>query len=192
MTQAIDRAEAKYRAIAADLSLELASSAVERDLRAGAPDEEIQRLRETGLLPLVVPSPYGGAGASWAEALKIVQELAKADGSIGQLYGNHLNLTTLAEVGGTPVQAEFYYHQTVERNLFWANAINTRDERLRLTPEGDHYRANGVKSFGTGVVEADYRVFSAVQDGVEAPPLFVIPKDREGLVYNDDWDNIGQ
>jgi alkylation response protein AidB-like acyl-CoA dehydrogenase len=193
MTQAIERTESRsYREIAAELSRELAASAVERDLRAGAPDEEIQRLRETGLLSLVVPQQYGGAGATWAEALKIVQELAKADGSIGQLYGNHLNLTTLAEVGGTAAQAEYYYRQTVEHNLFWANAINTRDERLKLTPEGDHYRVNGVKSFGTGVIEADYRVFSAVQDGVEIPPIFVIPKDREGLVYNDDWDNIGQ
>ncbi|WNZ27001.1 monooxygenase [Leptolyngbya sp. NK1-12] len=192
MTQAIERIETNYQQIAADLSDELAASAVERDLRAGAPDEEIRRLRETGLLPLVVPKSYGGGGATWAEALKIVQELAKADGSVGQLYGNHLNLTTLAEVAGTPAQAERYYRETVERNLFWANAINTRDERLKLTPEGDHYRVNGIKSFGTGVTEADYRVFSAVQEGVELPPIFVIPRDREGLVYNDDWDNFGQ
>lgn len=152
MTQAIERTEAKdYQKITADLSRELAARAVERDLRAKVPDEEIQRLRETGLLPLVIPKQYGGAGASWAEALKIVQELSKANGSIGQLYGNHLNLTTLAEVGGTPAQAGFYYRQTVERNLFWANAINTRDERLKLTTEDDHYRVNGIKSFGTGV-----------------------------------------
>lgn len=193
MTQAIERTESKnYQEIAADLSRELGASAVERDLRAGTPDEEIQRLRETGLLPLVVPKQYGGVGATWAEALKIVQELSKADGSIGQLYGNHLNLTTLAEVGGTSAQAEHYYRETAERNLFWANAINTRDERLKLTPEGEHYRVNGIKSFGTGVVEADYRVFSAVQEGVEIPPLFVIPRDREGLTYNNDWNNIGQ
>lgn len=193
MTQALERTEAKdYQTIAANLSRELAASAVERDLRAGVPDEEVQRLRETGLLSLVVPRQYGGTGATWAEGLKIVQELAKADGSIGQLYGNHLNLTTLAEVGGTPAQAERYYRETVSGNLFWANAINTRDERLKLTPEGDHYRLNGVKTFATGVVEADYRVFSAIQEGVEVPPIVVIPKDREGLTYNDDWDYFGQ
>lgn len=193
MTQALERTEAKsFQRIAAVLSRELAASAVERDLRAGAPDQEIQRLRETGLLPLVVPQQYGGIGATWAEALKVVQELAKADGSIGQLYGNHLNLTALAEVSGTAIQAERYYRETAERNLFWANAINTRDERLQLVPEGDHYRVHGIKSFGTGIIEADYRVFSAVQAGVELPPLFVIPRDRAGLTYNDDWDNIGQ
>lgn len=193
MTQALERIETKdYLAIALALSKELAQSAVERDLRAGIPTEEIQRLRETGLLPLVVPKEYGGAGATWAEALKLVQELSKADGSIGQLYGNHLNLTALGQVAGTPAQAERYYRETAEKNLFWANAINTRDTRLKIQPEDGHYRVNGIKTFGTGVIEADYRVFAAFQDGVELPFFFVIPKDREGLVYNNDWENIGQ
>ncbi len=49
-----------------------------------------------------------------------------------------------------------------------------------------------VKSFGTGISVADYRVFSALEDGVELPFIFIIPKDREGLVSNQDWDNIGQ
>jgi alkylation response protein AidB-like acyl-CoA dehydrogenase len=189
----LERVEVKdYAAIAASLSQSLSNSAVERDLRAGLPNEEIEQLRSSGLLPLVVPQRYGGAGATWVEALKIVQELSKADGSIGQLYGNHLNLTALGQVSGTPAQAERYYRETAEKNLFWANAINTRDERLKIAPEADHYRVNGVKTFATGVIEADYRVFSAVQDGQELPVFFVIPKDREGLVYNDDWNNIGQ
>ncbi|MBW4612724.1 MAG: acyl-CoA dehydrogenase family protein [Desmonostoc vinosum HA7617-LM4] len=178
--------------IATSLSTELAATAVERDIKAGLPDLEIQRLRETGLLPLVVPKEYGGTGATWTEALKIVQELSKVDGSIGQLYGNHLNLTALAHVSGTPEQKQRYYRETTEKNLFWANAINTRDTRLKITPNGEHFRVSGVKSFGTGVAIADLRVFSAVQDGVELPLLFVIPKDRAGVVSNQDWDNIGQ
>ncbi|MCP6759740.1 MAG: acyl-CoA dehydrogenase family protein [Fischerella sp. CENA71] len=179
-------------AIASSLSAELITTAVERDTKAGLPDVEIQLLRESGLLPLVVPNEYGGTGATWIEALKIVQELSKADGSIGQLYGNHLNLTALAHVSGTGEQKERYYRQTAEHNLFWANAINTRDTRLKVTPDGEHFRVNGVKSFGTGVAIADLRVFSALQDGTEIPWLFIIPKDRAGVASNQDWDNIGQ
>ncbi|MCG6134668.1 MAG: acyl-CoA dehydrogenase family protein [Nostoc sp. LLA-1] len=178
--------------VATSLSTELAASAVERDIKAGLPDLEIQRLRETGLLPLVVPKEYGGTGATWVEAFKIVQELSKADGSIGQLYGNHLNLTALAHVSGTPEQKARYYKETAEKNLFWANAINTRDTKLKITPEGDNFRVNGFKSFGTGVAIADLRVFSAIPDHSELPLLFVIPKDRTGVASNQDWDNIGQ
>jgi len=179
-------------AIASSLSQEFAETAVERDTQAGSPDLEVRRLRETGLLPLVVPKEYGGIGATWAEAFKIVQKLSQADGSIGQLYGNHLNLTALGHGSGTPEQKDRYYRETALNNLFWANAINTRDTRLKISPDGENFRLNGVKSFGTGVNVADLRVFSAVQDGVELPFFFVIPKDREGVVSNQDWENIGQ
>jgi alkylation response protein AidB-like acyl-CoA dehydrogenase len=193
MVQILVKEESKHWInVATSLSAELAATAVERDIKAGLPDVEIQRLRETGLLPLVVPKEYGGIGVTWAEAFKIIQELSKADGSVGQLYGNHLNLIVLGHVSGTPEQKERYYRETADKNLFWANAINTRDTRLKITPEGEYFRVGGVKSFGTGVAIADLRVFCAVQDGVELPLLFVIPKDRAGVVSNQDWDNIGQ
>jgi alkylation response protein AidB-like acyl-CoA dehydrogenase len=181
-----------YKAIATALSQELAASAVARDCEAGIPNLEIQRLRDVGLLPLMVPREYGGAGATWVEAFKIVQELAKADGSTGQLYANHINLSVVGQVAGTPAQAERYYRSTAENHLFWANAINTRDTRLKIEPEGNHFRVNGVKSFGTGTVAADLRVIGAVQEGVPFPITFVLPKDRAGVVYNDDWKNMGQ
>ncbi|TBR57076.1 monooxygenase [Mastigocladus laminosus UU774] len=193
MVQLLLKEESKdWIAIASSVSADLTTTAVERDSKAGLPDVEIQLLRESGLLPLVVPKEYGGTGATWIEALKIVQELSKADGSIGQLYGNHLNLVALGHVSGTSEQKQRYYRQTAEHNLFWANAINTRDTRLKITPDGEHFRVNGIKSFGTGVALADLRVFSALQDGVEVPWIFIIPQDRTGVVSNQDWDNIGQ
>lgn len=178
--------------IAASLSQELQENAVVRDAQAGLPDYEINRLRESGLLSFVVPQEYGGIGGNWVEGLKIVFQLSQADGSIGQLYGNHLNLVALAHVSGTLEQKERYYQETVNHNLFWANAINTRDTRLKITPDGEDFRVNGVKSFATGVAVADLRVFSALQDGAEVPLIFVIPKDREGLVSQQDWNNFGQ
>ena len=193
MTTLLARQNLKdYGAIASALSKELAATAVERDRRGGAPFEEVRRIREMGLMPLVVPSRFGGSGATWQGAFKVVQELAKADGSTGQLYANHVTLSVAAEVAGTPAQAEYYYRATAKHHLFWGNAINTRDTRLKIEPEGQHFRVNGVKSFGTGVVAADLRVFSAVQDGVPYPITFVIPSDRDGLTYNNDWDNMGQ
>ncbi|WP_421656502.1 acyl-CoA dehydrogenase family protein [Leptothermofonsia sp. ETS-13] len=192
MIQLLERVELKdFHAIATALSEEFAASAVERDLEAGIPEEEIRRFKESGLLALNIPREYGGIGANWIESSKILQELSKADGSIGQLYGNHLALVIIGMVG-TPAQAEYFYRITAQNNLFWGNAINTRDTRLKIEPVGEHYRVNGIKSFGTGTVVADMRVFSAMQDGVEMPVFFVIPKTREGVVYNNDWDNMGQ
>lgn len=181
-----------YRAIAATLSQEFAANAVERDQQAGLPTYEVARLREAGLLTLAIPQSYGGAGESLTTVMKIIQELSKADGSIGQLYSNHLGLTTLAHVAGTPTQKERYYRETVAHQWFWGNSINVRDPRLKITPDGSIFRLNGIKGFGTGIPLAEQRVFSAVQDGVDVPYLLVLPQDRPGVVINDDWSNIGQ
>lgn len=193
MIQLLERIELKnYRTIAANLSKELAASASERDLEAGIPEEEVRKFKESGLLSLVIPREYGGIGANWLEAGKVVQELSKADGSIGQMYANHVALVIIGQIAGTPAQAEYFYRITAQNNLFWGNAINTRDTRLKIEPVGDHFRVNGIKSFGTGTAVADMRVFSAMQEGAEMPTFFVIPKNREGVIYNNDWENMGQ
>jgi alkylation response protein AidB-like acyl-CoA dehydrogenase len=178
--------------VTSSLSQELAFSAVKRDINGGFLDVEIERLKKLGLLSLVVPLEYGGANATWVEALKIVQELSQADGLIGQLYGNHLYLTALAHVSGTPQQKEKYYRETAKHNLFWANAINTRDTKLKITPDGENYLVNGVTSFGRDVAIADYRVFAALHNGVEMPLIFVIPQDRDGIIANQDCGKFNQ
>jgi alkylation response protein AidB-like acyl-CoA dehydrogenase len=181
-----------YSTIAAEAFAELAATATERDMQAGSPDQEVQILRKAGLLKLPIPKVYGGDGAGWVDSYKAIQTLAKADGSTGQLYANHVCLVNMAKAMGRPGQAEQFYRLTAEQNLFWGNAFNARDMRLKIEPEGDHFRVNGVKSFGTGVIAADLRAITALQEDVPFPIAFVIPKDREGIVYNDDWHNMGQ
>ncbi|HHP7244650.1 MAG TPA: acyl-CoA dehydrogenase family protein [Elainellaceae cyanobacterium] len=181
-----------YVAIAATLSDELSSTAAERDRHAGIPDEEVELIKKAGLISLSVPKEYGGAGASWIDAYRVIRELSKADGSTGQLYGNHVTLAALGRAIGTPEQADRYYRLVVENNWFIGNALNGRDARLKIAPEGHYFRANGVKSFGTGTISADLRVFAAAQDGIDFPVVFIVPSDRDGIVYNDDWNNMGQ
>lgn len=183
---------AEYRSIAINLAHELKQTVQERDRQSGVPSYEIQRLRESGLLPLVVPQSYGGGGANWVDALSIVREIAKADSSTAQLYGYHLLLTVLGQVAGTPEQADRHYRETAEQHLFWGNAINVRDTRLQIKPEQDHYRVDGVKTFCTGSVVADRRVCAAMPEDSSIPILFVLPNDRAGMTYNHDWDTVGQ
>jgi len=54
-----------YWDVAIALSQELKREAVKRDSNAGTSDDDINRLRNSGLLPLVVPKQYGGIGATW-------------------------------------------------------------------------------------------------------------------------------
>jgi alkylation response protein AidB-like acyl-CoA dehydrogenase len=178
--------------IATTFAQTFAAKATENDRAATLPTAEVQQLRASGLLSLVIPKEYGGLGATWPEATKVVREFAKVEGSLGQLYGNQVILSVLPIVSGTPEQAQHYCCATAQQQLFWGNAFNTRDTRLKITPEAGGYRVNGMKSFGTGVVIAHLQVFAAVQEGVEYPVVFILPKGRAGIVYNDDWDNMGQ
>ncbi|MBW4518149.1 MAG: acyl-CoA dehydrogenase family protein [Scytolyngbya sp. HA4215-MV1] len=178
--------------VAAEIAAQLSVHAVSRDAEAGIPTEEVALLKRSGLLLLPIPGEYGGAGARWTEIYPVIQALAKAQGSLGQLYANHVVLVILGEVIGRPEQAEQFYRLTAQQNLFWANALNARDARLTIAPEGDHFRVNGVKSFGTGVAVADMNAIGAVQEGTNTPVVFVIPQERAGVRYNKDWDNLGQ
>lgn len=192
MPQLFEQKVSDPMTIAAEAFHELAATATERDGQAGIPDQEVQILRKSGLLKLPIPKEYGGAGAGWEEIYKAVQMVSRADGSTGQLYANHVSLSNMAKLVGRPGQAEYYYRLTATQNLFWGNAFNTRDTRLKIEPEGNHFRVNGIKTFGTGVIVADLRAIAAFQDGLPFPIAFVIPKDREGIVYNNDWHNMGQ
>jgi alkylation response protein AidB-like acyl-CoA dehydrogenase len=181
-----------YQAIAINVAQALAADAVERDRVGGIPEAEIDILKKSGLLLLSVPQRYGGIGASWSEIYKVIQTLSAADGSVGQLYANHVTLVTIGEAIGRFDQAEQFYRLTSHRNLFWANAANARDARLKITPDGDGFLVNGIKSFGTGVVTGDFNVIAALPEGVETPMVFVLPKNRAGISYNYDWYNMGQ
>ncbi|MEM0979719.1 MAG: hypothetical protein AAGH78_05525 [Cyanobacteria bacterium P01_H01_bin.58] len=45
----------------------------------------------------------------------------------------------------------------------------------------DGFRANGVKSFGTGLAVGDYNVIGAAMNGVETPVVFAVPGHRQGI-----------
>ncbi|MGB7087596.1 MAG: acyl-CoA dehydrogenase family protein [Phormidesmis sp.] len=183
---------ADARPVAAAVAAELKKTAQARDRKGGTPEYEVRLLREAGLLPLVVPGAYGGGGASWIEAMSVIKTLAKSDSATAQLYAYHLVLSVTPTLSGTPDQAKHFYQETAQHNLFWANAINIRDTRLTIEPEGDRYRVNGTKTFCTGAAVADRIICTALAPDNPIPILFVLPGDRAGLTYNHDWHVMGQ
>ena len=181
-----------YLTIANEVSTQLATNAVEQDAIADIPTEEVDALKQSGLLLLPIPREYGGAGATWPQVYEVVRILSRVQGSIGQLYSNHAILVSMGKLLGQPDQAEQFYRQTAQQNLLWANALNSRDSRLKIKAENGGFRLNGVKSFCTGMVVADISIISCIREKSRAPVLCVLPMGRDGVNYNRDWDNIGQ
>src|SRR3954463_16583054 len=91
---------------AAEVAAGLATDAVERDRAGATPYPEVQLLQDYGLVTLPGPTEHGGGGQDWPTAYRVVREVAKADGSIGQLLGYHYLWNWAARLVGTREQWE--------------------------------------------------------------------------------------
>jgi alkylation response protein AidB-like acyl-CoA dehydrogenase len=184
MNDAIAAAEA--------LAREFETTAVERDRAGGTPKRERDALRASGLLSLSVPASLGGGGADWVTTMQTVRAIGRADGSIAHVYGFQHLLVATARLFGTPAQYEALARATVERRLFWGNALNPLDDRAVLERRGEELVIRGKKSFSSGSHDADVLVVSAKDPTTGKLMVAVIPGDRPGLKAIADWDNMGQ
>ena len=181
-----------YIKLATSLLPVFAKTAVERDKEGGTAKYERDRLRQSGLLKLVIPERYGRLGETWITTLKIVREFAKVDSSIAHLFGYHHLQVITPHLYGSLEQKQNYYSWTARNNWFWGNALNPLDQRLILTPDGQNFRLNGIKSFCSGAKDSDMLTVSALPAGESKPVVVAIPTFSHGITIHDDWDNIGQ
>ncbi|WP_208677449.1 acyl-CoA dehydrogenase family protein [Synechococcus elongatus] len=181
-----------YLQIAKDLAQEFAKTAIERDKQGGTPQAERDRIRSSGLLSLVIPKQYGGAGENWITAFQISREFAKVDSSLAHVYSYHHLGVTIPHIFGSESQKEHFYTKTIQNQWWWCNALNPLDRRLVLTPHQDYFILNGTKSFCSGSHDSDILPITAVNSETQAIIILAIPSNRLGIKINHDWDNIGQ
>ena len=185
----------QWRAVAQQVAGKLAKDALERDRKNQQPFSEVQLIREAGLLNLLVPAEYGGAGAHWETAFEVVRILAAADGSIAQLLAYHyINQSGIAFYAPAETQGK-WWQRTVEGGWLWGDSVNPVDPDLTLSVDGDGYRLNGAKRFSTGSGVGEVIVINALVQGGEYDGqilAFVLPRDIEGLEIVEDWDYLGQ
>ena len=171
------------------LAAEFATTAVARDKAGGTARAERQRLRESGLLNLIIPTEYGGQGLDWHDTLRIVRIIARSDSALGHLFGfQHLLLATVRLFGD---QWPHYYRETVRHGWFWGNTLNPLDTRARILPDGQDWLIQGAKSFCSGATDSDHLIVSALTEGGKLV-IAAVPTDREGIHIHANWNNMGQ
>ncbi|WP_018229172.1 acyl-CoA dehydrogenase family protein [Methyloversatilis universalis] len=171
----------------------LEATAAERDRAGGTAWAERQLLRDSGLLTLAVPAEFGGAGLPWPQIYAVIRRFAEADSSLAHLFGfQHLQVASV-RLFANPAQQARLLGDTVTKGWFWGNATNGLDTRIRLTPAGDHFLLDGVKSFCSGATGSDMLNVTAPRGDDPADRVFIsLPTDRAGITVHDDWDNLGQ
>ncbi|MFC9358156.1 acyl-CoA dehydrogenase family protein [Rhodococcus sp. NPDC057014] len=177
---------------AREVSAILARDAVERDRAGGAPFEEVRLLKDSGLVTLLGPTEFGGAGQPWETAYQVVREIARGDGSLGQLLGYHYLWAWAVRLVGTEPQIGAVEELYTSNRFLFGGAVNPRDTDLTIVDRGDTLVYNGVKSFSTGGRATDLTVLEGIIEGTATHVFAIVPTAQDGIVFRGDWDNLGQ
>src|SRR3984957_14169651 len=73
---------------------EIAPHVMEWDEASRFPSEIIPKLAELGLMGVIFPENYGGAGLGYIEYALAIEELSRVDGSVGIIVAAHTSLCT--------------------------------------------------------------------------------------------------
>jgi alkylation response protein AidB-like acyl-CoA dehydrogenase len=181
--------------VAERFAAQLVVDAPARD-RAGAdPHREVELFKQSGLANLLIPAEYGGIGAHWETAYRVIRIIARADGSLGQLFGYHFVNTAFVGFFAEPSERGRFYRQSAEAGLVWGDSVNPLDPVVTLRLDGDRYLLNGRRNFSTGAAVGDVVLITALVEGGERDGQtvgLVVDRDRAGITHVGDWDNIGQ
>ncbi len=186
------RSAAEWLATANDVADKLAVDAAERDRKNETPYREVQLLKDSGLVTLLGPVEHGGGGQSWDTAYRVTRAVARGDGSIGQVLGYHYLWAWAARLVATDGQIAAVEELYTTNNFVFGGAVNPRDSDLTITEDGDEIVYNGHKSFSTGSKVSDLTVLEGILEGTEDHVFAIVPSKQDGIVFHDDWDNIGQ
>ncbi|AWM33626.1 acyl-CoA dehydrogenase [Hymenobacter nivis] len=133
------------------------------------PREVFRQLGELGLMGVLVPTEYGGAGFGYPEYVTAIVELSRIDGSIGLSMAAHNSLCTghiLQHASEAQKQQYLPRLATGEWLGAWGlTEPNTGSDagnmRTTATLDGDAYVLNGAKNFITHGKSGDVAVIIA-------------------------------
>ena len=174
----------------------------ERDVNHEFPEEIIRELGELGMLGMMVPEEYGGAGMDTLSYLIAVEELARVCPStsvtmsvtnsvacwpIWQFGAEHLKKGPLTELASGEALGGFALTEP-------GAGSDPGSMRTTARRDGDAYVLDGEKAWITNAGYARYFVTLAVTDpeaGKRGISAFVVPADSPGLTVGASEEKVG-
>ena len=171
---------------------EIAPHVMEWDESSHFPSEILPKLAEMGLLGVIFPEQYGGAGLGYIEYATVIEELARVDGSVGLFVAAHNSLCSnhIYKFGSEEQKRKYLVPLAQGKKLgAWSltepeagsDAGGTRTTAVR---DSKGWILNGSKTFTTNGTYADICVAMAVTDkskdshGISA---FILEKGTPGF-----------
>jgi hypothetical protein len=177
---------------------------LEWDEAQAFPDEIWRELAELGLLGIVIPEEYGGAGLGYIEYVTVIEELARVDPAVALSVAAHNSLCTgHIFIAGSEEQKNRYLPKlaTGESIGAWgltepgagSDAAGTRTT-ARLTEDESAWVLNGAKTFITNGSMAGVAVILAVTDesaGNHGISAFIVEAGTPGFTVGRKEDKLG-
>lgn len=156
------------------------------------PIELRPKLAELGLMGVIFPEEYGGAGMGYVEYATIIEEIARVDGSVGLSVAAHNSLcSNHIYMFGTEEQKRKYLVPLAQGESFGAWGLteaqagsDSAGTRTNAVRENGHYKVNGSKNFITHAISCDTLVAVAITDkskGNKGISAFIFDKTMEGF-----------
>ena len=181
---------------------ELEPKAAEIDASGEFPHESVKKMAELGLLGMVIPEKYGGAGFDFVSLAVAIEEISRACGSTGVITAVHNSLASWPIVNwGSDATKDKYLPRMATGELLGAFGLTEPNcgsdpgsMEAKAVLDGDHYVLNGAKRFITNGGAADIFIVFAVTDpdaGSRGITAFVVEKDFPGFSVGKHEDLLG-
>ncbi len=151
---------------------EILPTVMEYDESQEFPREIIAKAADLGLLGILFPEEYGGAGLGYMEYALAIEELSRVDGSIGISVAAHNGLcSNHIYLFGNDAQREKWLKPLASGEWIggWSLTEPTAGSdaggtRSTAVEDGDHWILNGAKTFTTHGTVGDVVIVFAVTD----------------------------
>ena len=170
---------------------EIAPHTKEWDQHSTFPLELIPKLGELGLMGMIFPEEYGGAGLGYVEYATAIQELARVDGAVALIVAAHNSLcTNHIFQSGTEEQRKKYLPGLTSGKKLGAWSLtepgagsDAGGTRTRAKLRDNGWLLNGAKTFTTNGSYADVCIAMAVTSpgrGHHGISAFIVEKGTPG------------
>lgn len=183
---------------------EVAPLAREYDEEEKFPKKQLDGLAELGLLGMIIPEEYGGAGFDSVSYALALEEIAYADASVAVIVGVTNSVCCYPILSyGTEEQKQKYLVPLAKGEELGAFCLSephagsdATNLKTRAVKDGGDYILNGTKSWVTNGGEAETHIVMAVtgedETGKKEVTAFIVEKDREGLSVSSVEHKLGQ
>jgi indole-3-acetate monooxygenase len=149
------------------------------------PRDLVDDLVAAGCFRALVPRSHGGDELAFAEALVVLEELAKADGSVG--WTVMIGAAAPALLGHLPA-ASFDSVYASSPDVIVGGTFNPMG---KATPVDGGFRASGRWSFASGSRHAHWFLAHCFVDDGRMPPLRMMVLPAAGVEIIDTWTTMG-